>query len=83
MFELFFLLGLLGAGIPLFYFFSKVIKEEGMGPITKTQISETKIVINEEDSAKKPYICGECGTGMDITDYVCPQCMGKEKLKVE
>lgn len=83
MFEFFFLLGLLVVGIPLFYMFYRGIKEEGAGPITKTQISQTKVVIDQDELAKKPYICGECGTGMDVMDYVCPQCMSKEKLKVE
>ena len=58
-------------------------KKEEFGMVGSDDINKTKIVIDQEELAKKPYICGECGTGMDVTDYVCPQCMSKEKLKIE
>ena len=83
MFELFFLFGLLVVGLPLFIMFYNAVKDGDAGPISQEQLSQTKVIIDQDELAKKPYICGECGTGMDVMDYVCPQCMSKEKLKVE
>jgi|ETNmetMinimDraft_21_1059911.scaffolds.fasta_scaffold21053_3 lipopolysaccharide biosynthesis regulator YciM len=77
------LFGFLVVFVPLMYSIMGNTKKDEFGIVENDDIAKTKTVIDQEELAKKPYICGECGTGMDIIDYVCPQCMSKEKLKVE
>lgn len=78
-----FLIGFFAVLIPFYKQFKEVIELEPPREITKDDLEKTQVTIDKISRNKLSYICGDCGTGMDVTDYVCPQCMGKEKLKLE
>lgn len=82
------LLGFLIVFVPSMFFLARWLNELGLKDleppreIEKKEIEQSEIILDETTRSKLPYICGECGTGMGVTDYVCPQCMSREKVKV-
>ena len=37
-------------------------------------------VIDLNSRANLPFICGECGVGVSKEEYVCPQCLSRNKV---
>ena len=37
-------------------------------------------VIDLKSRESLPFVCGECGAGVAKEEYVCPQCLSRNKL---
>ena len=37
-------------------------------------------VIDLQSRENLPFVCGECGAGVAKEEYVCPQCLSRNKL---
>tara|TARA_B100001105_G_C22325422_1_gene414477 strand:- start:135 stop:380 length:246 start_codon:yes stop_codon:yes gene_type:complete len=37
-------------------------------------------VIDLNSRANLPFVCGECGVGVAKEEYVCPQCLSRNKV---
>ena len=50
----------------------------------QTDESDLSSVSNEEidlnSRANLPFVCGECGVGVAKEEYVCPQCLSRNKV---
>ena len=71
-----FLFGLLVVLIHLmivFYLSFKQTDSEDLGSVPNEEID-----LNSR--AKLPFVCGECGVGVAKEEYVCPQCLSRNKV---
>ena len=70
------LFGFLVVFIPLMFLMFSSWKETDNAELSS--LGEEVIDLQSRESL--PFVCGECGAGVAKEEYVCPQCLSRNKL---
>ena len=71
-----FLFGFLVMLIPIMIFFYATFKQTDNEDLSSLQ----EEVIDLQTRDNLPFVCGECGAGVAKEEYVCPQCLSRNKV---